>query len=107
MYAALDTMPTITVIIEGEARGADTYARVYAERNNIPIEKYPADWKRYGLAAGPIRNRQMLMEGKPDLVMAFAKTTLAESRGTKNMVKQARKAGVRVQVFEENSIART
>lgn len=88
---------TITELIEGEARGADTLARVYAEERGIPVRKFPAEWDRYGRGAGPIRNAQMLEEGKPELVIAF----LAQhSRGTRNMVMQAQKLGVPVRIVE-------
>jgi hypothetical protein len=43
---------------------------------------------------GPIRNKPMLEEGKPDLVVAFP-----SGRGTANMMKQAREAGVPVRVI--------
>lgn len=80
-----------TVVIEGEARGADTIGREWAESRGIPVEKYPADWKRFGRAAGPIRNKQMLTEGKPDCVVAFP-----GGSGTNNMKTQARYAKVEV-----------
>lgn len=89
----------IACIIEGEAPGADTIARVWAEDVGIEVARFPADWKQYGKAAGPIRNKQMLVEGKPDLVLAFPKGPLSESKGTKNMVGQAEAAGVRVVVY--------
>lgn len=87
----------ITVLIEGEARGADTLGRLYAERHGIPVEKYPAKWEEHGKRAGPIRNSQMLKEGKPDLVIAFL---APDSRGTKNMIDQARKARVETVVVD-------
>lgn len=86
----------ITTIIEGEAKGADTLARLFGETIGIPVEKYPADWSKHGKAAGPIRNKQMLDEGKPDLVIAFM---FPDSRGTANMVKQAEKAGIETRVI--------
>lgn len=83
--------PSDLVIIEGEAKGADFLARVWAKYNGVSYEAYPADWNTYGKGAGPIRNKQMLTEGKPNLVIAF----LAKgSTGTKNMIDQATKAGV-------------
>ena len=45
-----------------------------------------------GLAAGPIRNKQMLVEGKPNLVIAFVWKELGP--GTSNMLKQAKEAGI-------------
>jgi len=44
----------------------------------------PADWTRYGRAAGPIRNRLML-EYKPFIVAAFHED-IKSSKGTKNTV---------------------
>jgi hypothetical protein len=90
---------TITLVIEGEARGADTMSRLWAEHHHIPVAKYPADWHTYGRAAGPIRNRQMLREGHPDLVVAFHRN-IVESKGTRNMVEISMKAGVPVRVYD-------
>lgn len=84
-------VPSDTVIIHGDADGADQLADQWAVVHWVQIERYPADWERHGRAAGPIRNKQMLDEGKPDLVVAFP-----GGRGTANMVRQARAAGVRV-----------
>jgi hypothetical protein len=78
-----------SVVIQGEARGADRAARRAAQDLGIPVESYPADWATYGRAAGPIRNRQMLDRGKPTLVVAFH-DDIAASKGTANMLKQAR-----------------
>lgn len=85
----------ITAIIEGEAKGADTLARQWAEENNICVIKFPADWDKYGKAAGMIRNSQMIKEGKPDLVVAFL---FPNSRGTKHMISIAEKAQIEVYV---------
>ncbi len=96
--------PAIGVtIIHGAARGADRLAGNEAKRLGMEVIEFPADWARYGRAAGPIRNRQMLDEGKPDLVLAFS-STLPEhwkqsGKGTANMVKQASSRGVPVRVF--------
>ena len=90
----------IEVVIEGEAKGADTLGRAAAERLGIPVLKFPADWRRHGLSAGPVRNRQMLREGKPTLVLAFH-NFIDNSKGTKHMVSVAREAGVPVQIVKE------
>lgn len=78
-------------IIEGGAKGADFLARVWAKWRMLPFEEYPADWNKHGYQAGAIRNKQMLEEGKPDLVIAFK-----GGKGTADMVKRARYAGVEV-----------
>jgi hypothetical protein len=82
----------VSVLIEGDARGADQLAGKWAESRNITHLVFPADWKRYRAAAGPIRNKQKLEEGKPDLVVAFP-----GDKGTANMVQQALDAGVKVE----------
>jgi hypothetical protein len=86
----------IEVVIEGEAPGADTMARQWAKSRRIPVLPFPADWKKHGKAAGPIRNKQMIDEGNPDCVYGFIKGSLSRSRGSKNMVEQARRANLRV-----------
>jgi hypothetical protein len=88
----------IEVLIEGGAPGADFMARKFADWMGIPVETYPADWS-LGKAAGPIRNLQMLEEGRPDLVVAFE-----GGAGTRNMVKQARRAGVEVVMATKVSV---
>lgn len=87
----------ISCVVEGEARGADTLAREYAERHGLDVLPFPALWDKHGRAAGPIRNRQMLVEGKPELVIAFRGPN---SRGTQNMIDQAKKAGIEVVVVD-------
>jgi hypothetical protein len=87
----------ITDIIHGGASGADMLAHQYAYYNKIRIWHYPADWDKYGKGAGPIRNKQMLDEGKPDLIVAFIGPG---SKGTRNMVDQAKKYGFRVKEIE-------
>lgn len=84
-------LPLDIVIIEGGARGVDRAAFDWAIVNFAQIKEYPADWKKHGKVAGPIRNKQMIDEGKPDVVIAFP-----GGRGTANMVEQARKAGIKV-----------
>lgn len=94
----LQRIKDLECVIEGEAKGADRLSRWVATDLGVPVERFPADWLQYGRAAGPIRNRKMLRDGKPDLVLAFHEN-LAESKGTKDMVEQAKRAGVPVKVF--------
>lgn len=87
------------VVIEGEAKGADTLARIHAEKLNIPVLKFPADWQKYGRAAGPIRNSQMLKEGNPDVVVGFH-NRIDDSKGTRDMLTRAKKAGKATFIFD-------
>lgn len=49
----------------------------------------PADWSRYGRAAGPVRNARMLVEHQPTVVYAFR--CEGKSNGTDDMVRRARR----------------
>jgi len=90
-------------VIEGCARGADKFAESWWRRHawsitgRFTIRHFPANWNKYGMAAGPLRNRDMLAYG-PDLVLAFH-NDLNNSKGTKDMVMRARAAGVPVAVI--------
>ncbi len=46
-------------IVSGGARGVDTLAEIYAEKNHIPIKIFKPDWNKYGKSAGVIRNYEM------------------------------------------------
>jgi hypothetical protein len=85
----------ITTLIHGMAKGADTLAGEWAERNDVPVEGYRADWEKHGKRAGPIRNAEMLKQGHPRLVIAFR-----GGQGTKGMIEQARAVGVPVLVID-------
>lgn len=75
----------------GNARGADCLASYWARRKEgVREHATPANWSKYGLRAGPIRNQNMLGQ-KPDLVIAFP-----GGKGTADMVKRAKAAGVEV-----------
>lgn len=82
---------SIEKIIHGGCRGADEGAGDWAKSEHIPIQVCPADWKKHGKAAGPIRNREMLTVHKPDYVIA-----LPGGRGTADMIRQAEEHGVPV-----------
>lgn len=76
-------------LIHGAATGADTIAGIEGKLIGMDILAFPANWTKFGKSAGYIRNAQMLIEGKPELVVAFQ-----GGRGTLNMLDQATKYGV-------------
>lgn len=81
----------ITEIIHGAARGADALAGRFGRERNIPQNAFPAQWVKHGRSAGPLRNIQMVVEGKPSLVVAFP---TSGSRGTLHCIETARKHGI-------------
>lgn len=82
-----------TTIIHGDARGADRIAGDLSKKMKMKVVPYPADWDKHGKSAGPIRNRQMLKEGKPNVVIAFH-DNINRSKGTKDMLEVSGRAGV-------------
>ena len=95
----LKEYPKESVIIHGGCRGADTIAGNVAKEYGMSVIVFPAEWSKHGLAAGPIRNKKMLDEGKPDLVLAFH-SDISSSKGTNNMISQARKKGIETILYE-------
>ena len=89
--SALRVERGFSLVIAGGARGADTLAEEWAKAHGLACDVYQADWTGLGRKAGPMRNQQMLDEGKPQLVVAFP-----GGRGTADMVRRARTAGVEV-----------
>jgi hypothetical protein len=94
LFAVLDKLhggAGIDLLIEGGANGADHLSWAWSVLRGVPSQRFEADWENQGSFAGPMRNKRMLDEGKPDLVIAFP-----GGRGTADMVRKARKAGVQV-----------
>ena len=102
----LKKLPENTIIIHGAAHGVDEIADLVAKSLGFERKSYPAEWEKYKPKvagrknpAGPIRNRQMLLEN-PDieLVLAFHEH-IEESKGTKDMISIAEKAKIEVRLF--------
>ena len=74
------------IIISGMANGADKIGEMYAKENVFKVERYPAEWGKYGKSAGPIRNRQMAEAC--DFVICFWN---GDSPGTRSMIELAKK----------------
>jgi len=83
-----------TEVVSGGAKGADEFGERYAEMHKIPLKVFPADWNKYGNAAGPIRNKQMA-----EYADALVAVWDGKSRGTKNMIDTARNLGLNVKVL--------
>jgi hypothetical protein len=90
-----------TIFVEGEAPGIDTFCNEIALYYDYNLRRYPADWKKYGKGAGPIRNKEMLDRENVDVVWAFH-DNIKKSKGTKNMIHQARERGIPVFIFDSD-----
>lgn len=107
MMYILTKLPVGTLVIHGDCRGADKMADYTAKELGLDVKPFPVtldEWRRVGLKAGPLRNERMLkflLEGEgPRKVIAFHRD-LANSKGTADMVRQAKAAGVTVEVIAE------
>jgi hypothetical protein len=95
----LDFAPDL--VMHGDCpTGADRYAGQFASLWDLPFLPFPADWKKHGKSAGPIRNRDMIQNaatlaryGHEVVVFAFPR---GPSPGTRNCVREAVRAGLRV-----------
>jgi hypothetical protein len=115
--AWLTHFPPNTTVIHGAQRtkrppgadgpvyyGADHIADMVARELKFAVIKFPADWDKHGNAAGPLRNRQMLKDGKPTRGLAFGSLSRTgfdnRSRlsGTGDMVMVLNEAGILVTI---------
>lgn len=93
----LQQIPPSLIIIQGGATGADALAREWSDLHRIDGIEHPAEWDKYGKAAGPIRNTKMINDGYGvDLVIAFK-----GGAGTKDLINKALVKGIIVLRVEE------
>lgn len=89
-------------IISGTAKGADSLGELYAEKHGIEVIRCPANWDKYGRAAGYRRNEEMailsMSDGYTGVLLAFWD---GQSRGTKHMIDLAEKHNVKVYIIKD------
>jgi hypothetical protein len=81
-------------IVSGGAKGVDSVAKEFSDQYDYPCIEFLPDWETYGKGAGIIRNKQIVKEC--DKLIAFWD---GKSRGTKNSIDLAEKAGKLLAVF--------
>lgn len=74
--------------------GVDLFVREFCEEMKVPYTVFVADWGTYSSSAGPIRNKEMVKDA--DELIAFWD---GKSKGTKNAIEEATKAGVPVRIY--------
>jgi hypothetical protein len=95
--------------------GADYQCKKMAQSLAIQVIECPANWDTFKKAAGPIRNSNQLKiamelaceggqisgsEQKMNLLVLAFHSDIKKSKGTKDMVKRAEKAGVKVRIIK-------
>jgi len=86
--AVKDSGFDVTEVVCGLARGGDLLGERWGNEHGVSVTYFPAEWKRYGRAAGPIRNEQMALYGDALIVFLYP-----NSRGSLNMLQQMTKLG--------------
>jgi hypothetical protein len=81
----------IDCLSHGGYGDCDKLAGWWAAARGIECRVYTADWQRQGRSAGPKRNAIMLVNAKPDLVVAFP-----GGRSTADCVRKARRLDIPV-----------
>ncbi len=84
----------VTEIVSGGARGIDTCAREYAEKNRIKLTEFLPQYEKYGRSAPLKRNLQII--DYADLVLAFWD---GNSKGTKYIIEQCKKQNKEIKIF--------
>lgn len=86
--------PSDTLVIVGDADGADALAEKWALANWFSVEKHHADWQTHGKSAGPRRNSEMvrsLCEHDDILCVAFP-----GGSGTADTVRKCKESNIKV-----------
>ncbi len=80
-------------ILSGGCKGADLLGEHFAKEKGFSIKYYPADWKKFGKAAGPIRNKKMVEDCHGVICFWDGK-----SKGTASLLQFAQKAGKPIKI---------
>jgi hypothetical protein len=99
-YHAVDgPFKLLTEVISGkEPTGVDRLGEAWAYLHNVPVKAFPAEWDKHGKAAGFIRNKQMAQYAAEEQGSGLVVLWDGESRGTSNMIKEAEKLDLYVEV---------
>lgn len=108
IHAAVPYLRRGVVVVHGACpTGGDAMADEWAAHYGVPAERHPADWDRFGRAAGPRRNAEMVAMGA-DTCLAFimpctrpacAGKPAHGSHGATGCALLARQAGIPVRPF--------
>lgn len=90
-----------TQVISGGARGADSLADSWPRINDIESIVVPAEWNKFGKAAGHIRNMKMVDEHHPNLVIAFP-----GGKGTTNMIQYSKRNKIKVIEYNDYALSK-
>lgn len=85
----------IDEIVSGGALGVDSLGEDYASEHGVDLIIFPPNWKKYGKAAGVLRNTRMA-----EYADALIAVWDGKSKGTEHMIKTMNHMGKPVYVYE-------
>jgi hypothetical protein len=91
----LQKQTDIEIVSGNHYKGADKLGIQYANEKGFDLIRFPAEWNKFGKAAGPIRNKKMARYA--DALIAFWD---GKSRGTKNMIQNAKTEQIRLKIIQ-------
>ena len=94
LKAIEDSKIEITEIISGHANGVDKIGEQISYDLGIDLVIFPANWKKWGKSAGPIRNKKMLERAEAAIIVHNC------SSGSVHMAKIAREKGINVYEYK-------
>jgi hypothetical protein len=84
------------VVISGGAKGIDTLAENWADKNGIQTEIYPPEYKKYGRAA-PLKRNDKIIDAADEILVFWD----GKSPGTRYDIERARKQGKPMRLWVE------
>lgn len=91
----LESKIPITEIISGGAQGIDSDAIDFASIAKINYRVMYANWNKFGIRAGPVRNEEMA-----EVADALIAIWDGESKGTNHMIGIARMKHLKVYIYQ-------
>lgn len=85
----------ITEVVCGMAKGVDSWGRAWAIERGIPVKEFPAEWNKFGKAAGYRRNVDMARYAKENdgcLILIWD----GKSKGSGHMKNIAAEYGLKI-----------
>ena len=95
VFRRLWDLPPYSEIIHGGAPGADCMASRFAQMTCCTERVFRPDYKRHKPQWAPKARNLLMLDEKPDLVIAFQRNG---SRGTQHTIDEARRRGIPVEV---------
>lgn len=88
---AYHRLRSIGVLIHGGSQYLGSEVEDWAREMAVDVVRYPPNWQRHGKQAERHRNRFMLQDSRPDVVIA-----LPGGEDTEELASQAKTAGIHV-----------